>query len=36
MGKELFDAYVELKTREWWDYHNDVSQWELDEYLTKF
>ena len=36
MGKELFDAYVELKTGEWWDYHNDVSQWEIDQYLTKF
>ena len=36
MGKELFDAYVDLKTGEWWDYHNDVSQWELDQYLTKF
>ena len=36
MGQELFDAYVELKTGEWWDYHNDVSQWEIDQYLTKF
>ena len=36
MGKELFDSFVELKTQEWWDYHNDVSQWELDQYLTKF
>ena len=36
MGKELFDSFVELKTREWWDYHNDVSQWEIDQYLTKF
>ena len=30
MGQELFDAYVELKTGEWWDYHNSISQWEID------
>jgi len=36
MGKELCDAYVELKTGEWWDYHNDVPPWEIDQYLTKF
>jgi len=36
MGEELFDAYVDLKTREWWDYHNTVSTWELDQYLTKY
>jgi glutamine synthetase len=36
MGEELSDSYVELKTQEWWNYHNGVSQWEIDEYLTKF
>jgi glutamine synthetase len=35
-GAELRDAYVELKTAEWWDYHNDVSPWELEHYLTFF
>lgn len=35
-GPELKRAYVELKTQEWWDYHNDVSQWEIDRYLTFF
>jgi len=35
-GPELKQAYVELKSEEWWDYHNDVSTWELDRYLTFF
>ena len=36
MGEELFRAYIELKEAEWWDFHNTVSPWELDAYLTKF
>jgi glutamine synthetase len=36
MGDELFKAYIDLKTSEWWSYHNSISQWEIDEYLTKF
>jgi len=35
-GPELKKAYVELKTQEWWDYHNDVSPWEIERYLTFF
>lgn len=35
-GPELKKSYVELKSREWWEYHNDVSPWELDRYLTFF
>ena len=35
-GIELRDAYVELKTAEWWDYHNEVSPWEIERYLTFF
>jgi glutamine synthetase len=35
-GPELKKAYVELKTQEWWDYHNDVSSWEIERYLTFF
>ncbi len=35
-GPELKKAYVELKTQEWWDYHNYVSHWEIDRYLTFF
>ena len=36
MGSELAASYQELKTAEWWDFHNEVSTWELDAYLTKF
>ena len=36
MGEELFRSYIDLKQSEWWSYHNAVSQWEIDEYLTKF
>ncbi len=36
MGPELAESYQQLKTAEWWDYHNEVSTWELDAYLTKF
>ena len=35
-GTELRDAYVELKNQEWWDYHNEVSPWEIEHYLTFF
>jgi glutamine synthetase len=36
MGEELFQAFIDRKTREWWSFHNAISQWEIDEYLTKF
>lgn len=36
LGTDLRDAFVELKTREWWEYHNHVSEWELRRYLTFF
>ena len=36
MGEELYRSYVDLKKSEWWSYHNAISQWEIDEYLTKF
>lgn len=36
MGDELCKSYIELKKSEWWGYHNSISQWEVDEYLTKF
>jgi len=35
-GPELKRSYVELKSNEWWDYHNSISQWEIDRYLTFF
>ena len=36
MGEDLFRSYIALKEAEWWDYHNTVSAWELDAYLTRF
>ena len=25
-----------IKKSEWWSYHNSISQWEIEQYLTKF
>lgn len=36
LGSELKTAYVDVKSREWWDYHNHISAWEIDRYLTFF
>lgn len=36
LGGELKQSYVELKTQEWWEYHNTVSEWEYDRYLEFF
>jgi glutamine synthetase len=35
-GHELKRSYVQLKSQEWWDYHNSISPWEIDHYLTFF
>lgn len=32
-GEEMFTAYVDFKRREWDDYHNHVSDWEVGRYL---
>ena len=36
MGEDLFRTYVNLKSQEWWDYHNQISPWEIDTYFTRF
>jgi glutamine synthetase len=36
LGPELKQAYTELKSAEWWEYHDEVSPWEIDRYLTFF
>lgn len=36
LGPELKRSYVELKSQEWWEYHNSVSPWEINRYLTFF
>jgi glutamine synthetase len=35
-GADLHASFIDLKQREWWSFHNAVSKWELDNYLTKF
>jgi glutamine synthetase len=35
-GKDLYEAFIEIKQDEWWDYHRHVSDWEIEKYLTKF
>ena len=35
-GEDLYRAFIDVKQREWWSYHNVISQWEYDNYLTKF
>jgi glutamine synthetase len=36
LGPELKKSFVELKTAEWWEFHNAVTPWEIDRYLTFF
>ncbi len=35
-GQELYDTFIDLKTKEWWAYHNTVSNWEIEQYLVKW
>ncbi|MDA1347627.1 MAG: type III glutamate--ammonia ligase [Chloroflexi bacterium] len=32
----IYDEFVDLKESEWKEYHRQVSQWEIDRYLTMF
>ena len=32
----IADEFIELKQREWTAYHRQVTQWEVDQYLTFF
>ncbi|MBE9178201.1 type III glutamate--ammonia ligase [Oculatella sp. LEGE 06141] len=36
MGPLMYDAYVNFKTQEWQEYHNHVSDWEIQRYLKFF
>jgi glutamine synthetase len=33
-GEHIFNRYVEIKRQEWEDYRVQVTQWELDRYLS--
>src|SRR5258708_7146663 len=34
LGEHMFNRYVEIKRQEWDDYRVQVTQWELDRYLS--
>jgi len=36
LGKHIAKKYVEVKLQEWISYSTQVTQWEIDEYLSKF
>jgi len=36
LGKHIFEKYLEAKGKEWDDYNTKISEWELQQYLTKF
>lgn len=36
LGKQLCEKYISEKEKEWVEYCNSVSQWEIDNYLQKF
>ncbi|MCR4436736.1 MAG: type I glutamate--ammonia ligase [Clostridiales bacterium] len=36
LGDHIFYKYIEAKNEEWNDYKTKVSQWEIDQYLTKY
>ena len=35
-NEEYVDYYVRVKREEWFRYHEQVSAWEVREYLTRF
>jgi glutamine synthetase len=35
LGEHISREYVEIKKKEWEDYCNQISQWELDQYLYR-
>ncbi len=36
LGKHIFNKYINAKNEEWDSYRTQVTQWELDTYLTKY
>jgi glutamine synthetase len=36
LGEPLWKSFIDIKTQEWWRYHNSISNWEIDYYLTKY
>ncbi len=36
LGEHVFEKYLEAKELEWLDYRTKITQWEVDNYLTKY
>jgi len=36
LGEHVFNKFIEAKNDEWKDYSTKISQWEIDQYLTKY
>ena len=36
LGDDMFKAFIDYKRDEWNSYHNHISEWEIDRYLTYF
>jgi len=36
LGSELAPEFLKVKRQEWVKYHNTVSDWEIERYLTLF
>lgn len=36
LGEHIFEKYLAGKRKEWENYRTKISQWEIDEYLTKY
>lgn len=36
LGDEMFKSFIDYKRDEWNSYHNHISEWEVDRYLTHF
>jgi glutamine synthetase len=36
LGSHVFDKFIMAKEEEWYNYRTRVTQWEIDNYLTKY
>jgi glutamine synthetase len=36
LGEHILEKYIEAKELEWLNYKTRISQWEIDEYLSKY
>lgn len=36
LGTHTYEKYVEIKTKEWEEYHIQVTNWEIDKYLERY